>query len=343
VKLSNDYLEGELLAEIAGENGVGQSTRLTVSNLSGRVLHGPPVPSDDNVKTTAFFEENYPPWRIEIADLELKRSGFPALHTSFYFWTILTLVVVLVFGVVLVARTVGHEMEILKVKSDFVSSVSHEFKTPLTSIKALTERLREGKVRQPGKMKEYFSVISQETERLTRLVGNLLDFSRIEEGRQEYELVKTDLAEWLRETVDMFRNEGVDRHIAIRTHIPEDIPEVHIERAAMAQAVGNLLENAIKFSPERKGVDLIVESDESRVFMKIKDYGIGIPADDQARIFEKFYQGKAAAGQSARGTGLGLTLVRHTVEGHGGTVAVESQVGKGSTFTLSLPLQGNTG
>ena len=315
--------------DIAGKMGIGEKTTFDVSNLSGRVLLGSPVTSGEEIKTTAFFEDNYPPWRLELTDLDVKRSGFPAIYTSFYFWTILNRPVVLSFGVVLVARTVGHEMELLKVKSDFVSSVSHEFKTPLTSIKALTERLLEGKVHDAGKMKEYFSIIAQDTERLARLVGNLLDFSRIEEGRKEYDLVETDVGKWLKQTIRDFRNEGMERQTEIRSHIPDDIPHVMIDRVALAQAVVNLLDNANKFSPDDKRVDLLVERYDAQLFIRIKDYGIGIPEDDQAMIFEKFYQGKTASGSSRRGTGLGLTLVKHTVEAHGGTVTVESQVGEG--------------
>jgi len=343
VKLSNDYLEGELLSEIAAEIGIVEGSSLTVSNLSGRRLHGTPAASSEEyVQTTAFFEDGYPPWRIALADLEVGRSGFPSIYRSFYFWTILTLIAVLVFGVVLVTRTVGHEMELLKIKSDFVSSVSHEFKTPLTSIKALTERLLDGKVRHPAKMREYFSVISRDTERLTRLVGNLLDFSRIEEGRRQYELARTDVAEWLNQTVCAFRCESLDRQSAIRTHIASGIPDVDMDGTAMAQALENLLDNAIKFSGEKKEVDLVVEYDGGEVLIRVRDYGIGIPQEDQSRIFEKFYQGKGVPRTSARGTGLGLTLVKHTVEAHGGSVAVESRVGEGSTFTMTLPIRGTT-
>jgi signal transduction histidine kinase/tetratricopeptide (TPR) repeat protein len=342
VKLSNEYLEGELLDAIGQQVGSGTTTNFMVASLTGRTITGAPVTSGDFVETTAFFDGNYPPWRIELTDLEVRRSGFPAIHTSFYFWTILTLMGVLVFGVLLVARTVGHEMELLKVKSDFVSSVSHEFKTPLTSIKALTERLLEGKVRHPKKMKEYFSVISQDAERLSRLVTNLLDFSRIEDGRQEYEPVKTNVAEWLGELVSDFRSEPRDRQVSVHSHIPDDLPDLYLDRVAMAQAVVNLLDNAVKFSPGATQVDLIAEKTESLVLIKVRDYGIGIPEDQRAKIFEKFYQGKTAHGQPSRGTGLGLTLVKHAVEGHGGTISVESTVSRGSTFTLSLPITENT-
>jgi signal transduction histidine kinase len=284
------------------------------------------------------MDDNFPPWRMELVDLQAGRAGIADIYSSFYFWTILTLIVVLVSGVLLVARTVTHEMEVLKIKSDFVSSVSHEFKTPLTSIKALTERLLNGKVRHQAKMKEYFSVIAEDTERLTQLVGNLLDFSKIEEGKKEYELVETDVAEWLRETIESYRKESMRQGIQISLSLADEMPHVNMDRAATAEAVRNLLDNAVKFSPGRKEVDVIAERDGASVSILVKDYGIGISRDELGKIFEKFYQGKDAAKYSGRGTGLGLTLVKHTVEAHGGSVSVVSEEGEGSTFSLSLPI-----
>jgi len=257
VKICNRYLEGDLLDEIVEEAGLSERDTLTVSTLSGRMLYGGYASSTSPVKTVAFMEENFPPWRIELVDLQAERAGIGDIYTSFYFWTILTLIVVLGSGVLLVARTVAHEMEVLKIKSDFVSSVSHEFKTPLTSIKALTERLLDDKVRHPAKMKEYFSIIAEDTERLTHLVGNLLDFSKIEEGRKEYELVETDAAEWLRETIESYRKESIRQGVQIRLSLADDMPHVNMDRAAMAQAVRNLLDNAVKFSPGRKEIDVI--------------------------------------------------------------------------------------
>ncbi|GAJ11221.1 unnamed protein product, partial [marine sediment metagenome] len=213
---------------------------------------------------------------------------------SFYFWTILTLLLILSFGVVLIVRTVAHEMEVLRIKSDFVSSVSHEFKTPLTSIKALTERLLEGKVKDQAKMNQYFSVISQDTNKLTHLVGNILDFAKIEEGKKEYDFEETDMIEWLDQTVENFKKENLQREITIRTRIPDDVPHLIIDKNAMTMAVSNLLDNAIKSSTEKNEIDVIVVKDENNILIKVKDYGIGIPHDELNKVFEKFYQGSNA-------------------------------------------------
>jgi signal transduction histidine kinase len=271
--------------------------------------------------------------------MKAEGAGTVNIQKSFYFWTILTLILVLVFGVVLVTRTVAHELEILKIKSDFVSSVSHEFKTPLTSIKALTERLLDDKVKNPTKMKQYFSVISQDTDRLTRLVQNVLDFSKIEEGKREYNLSKTNVAEWLGQTIKNFKKENVQRKVKIETQIPKNIPPLNIDKNAMAQAVINLLDNAIKFSPNNSEIEVIVEKQENKLIIKIKDHGMGIPQKELNKIFDKFYQGTNSIRYSVKGTGLGLTLVKHTVEAHGGKISVESKEDRGSTFSVILPIK----
>ncbi len=342
VKIKNDYIERDLLNNIIENIQFGENTNLTISNLSGRNLYGKRVPSDESAKITTFFEDNFPPWRIEISHLETGGMGIIDIHKSFYFWTILTLIIVLSFGVVLIVKTVAHEMKVLKIKSDFVSAVSHEFKTPLTSITALIERLLKGKVKNPARMKQYFSVISQDTDRLTRLVGNILSFSKIEEGKKEYDFEDTDITQWLDQTIEDFRKGSIQKGIKIHTQIPDNIPHLKIDRNALAQAVNNLLDNAIKFSMKKNEVNVIIKSEKNHLIIKVKDYGIGIPQAESDKIFEKFYRGKNAIRYSVRGTGLGLTLVTHIVETHGGSISVESKVGQGSTFSLSLPIKSKT-
>jgi signal transduction histidine kinase len=341
VKLRNEYLEQEFLNDMIGDIPLNENTIITISDLSGNYFFNNDIHAKKFYTIIAFFDNNFPPWRIEIYDTQAGELEFLAIHKSFYFWTILTLLVVLIFGLILIVKTVSHEMDILKIKSDFVSSVSHEFKTPLTSIQALTERLREGKVKKPAKMQQYFSIISQDAEKLTRLVGNILNFSKIEEGKIAYDFVEKDLSEWLPQIVDNFKKENIQREIKIDTKISAEIPSIKIDKDALSQAIYNLLDNAIKFSADKKGIEIIVNREKENIVIKIKDDGIGIPQNEWDKIFEKFYQGKSAINHSPRGTGLGLTLVRHTAEAHGGKISVQSKEGHGSTFLLSLPIQNN--
>jgi len=340
LKINNEYLIDNVLSEMIKNIQFGESTNVVISNLSSQVLYGYKDQATPPPTITEFFKDNFPPWRIELFAGKTGGLGLVELKNSYYFWTILTLIIVLIFGAFLIVRTISHEVEILKIKSDFVSSVSHEFKTPLTSIKALAERLKEGKVKDQSKAEQYFSVISQDTEKLTRLVKNILDFSKTEEGKKEYEFTETDVAQFMTQQIENFRKVEIQKGAKIHTQIPKDIPHLFVDRDALSQAIINLLDNASKFSPDKKEISIILKSDAENIIIEVKDKGIGIPQDEINKIFDKFYQGKSTLRHSVTGTGLGLTLVRHIVEAHGGRISVESKIGQGSTFALIFPIKG---
>ncbi len=339
LKIKEDLLLNRVLSEVAANNQSVDQTKVVVSDLEGRVLVGKENLSAEQATITEFFDDNFPPWKMQFYRSMAGGIGVADLRSNFYFWTILTLVIVLTFGAVLIARTIGHEMEILKLKSDFVSSVSHEFKTPLTSIKALAERLQGDKVIDSERMKQYFSLISQNADQLTRLVKNLLDFSKIEEGKIEYNFVLTDIAELVTQQIQDVGKNDVQKSARIHAHIPGNIPPLLVDREALSQALNNLLDNAFKFSSADGEVEVHVKKDGENVVIEVADKGIGIPQDELEKIFDKFYQGKNAVKQSAKGTGLGLTLVKHTAEAHGGKVSARSKVGEGSIFSLILPVK----
>ncbi|MFQ6108995.1 MAG: ATP-binding protein [Candidatus Aminicenantales bacterium] len=338
-KINTGYLKEEVLNKIIDDIRLNKNTNIVIADLSGRILLGETNPSRELATVTELFENNFPPWRIQFFQGKTGSLGVIDIRKSFYFWTIITLIIVLVFGSILIVRTVSHEMEILKIKSDFVSSVSHEFKTPLTSIKALVERLQEGKVKDPAKMDEYFSVISQDADKLTRLVKNILDFSKIEEGKKEYEFVETDVAHLVFQQVKAFQKEKIQKEVKIQTQIEKDVPLLSIDKEALSQALNNLLDNAVKFSPAGKEIAVSVRREAENVLIEIEDKGIGIPQEEINKIFDKFYQGQNALKQSVKGTGLGLTLVKHIIEAHGGRISVKSKPGKGSTFSLIFPVK----
>jgi signal transduction histidine kinase len=339
LKIKEDHLKNDVLKNLIEDTQLSESSSVTISDLTGRIILGKENPSPELLTVTEFFENNFPPWKIEFFRAKTKSLGIVDIRKSFYFWTILTLVIILIFGTALIMRTIAHEMEVLKIKSDFVSSVSHEFKTPLTSIKALVERLQSGKVSEAIKMDQYFSVISQDAEKLTRLVNNILDFSKIEEGKKEYELVETNLAPLITQQIEAFQKDIIKESIKIRVHIEKDIPSLAIDKVAVSQAINNLLDNAVKFSPEGKDIQVNVTKDKDSVIIEIIDEGIGIPHDEFDKIFDKFYQASNALKQSVKGTGLGLTLVKHTVEAHKGKIAVKSEIGHGTAFSLIFPLK----
>jgi signal transduction histidine kinase len=230
-------------------------------------------------------------------------------------------------------------MEVLRVKSDFVSSVSHEFKTPITAIKTSIERLQQGKVKTPDKRKQYYSIISRDADKLSSLVRNILDYSKVDAGRKQYFFQETDLAQLVKEEIGNFERDKIFARIKIGTKISSDIPCVDIDREAFSLALNNLLENAAKFSPGRRVIFVEVRKEAENVRVDVKDIGMGIDPGEMNKIFDKFYQGKNAARQPIRGTGLGLTLVKYVMEAHGGKVSVKSEIGKGSTFSLIFSIR----
>jgi signal transduction histidine kinase/tetratricopeptide (TPR) repeat protein len=334
-----DYLKGNVLGGLVEDIQSRRDAEIAVTSLSGSILVGESLPTGEPAVVTEYFDGQFPPWRIELFQDARETSGAVDLKSNFYFWTILTLIIVLTFGTVLVVRTVAHEMEVLKIKSDFVSSVSHEFKTPLTSIKALVERLRGGKVESQDKLKQYYDVIAQGAERLSSLVANILDFSKIEEGKKEYVFTETDLAQLVAGQVESFAKWDAQKGKNISLECEKNLPLIILDKEAVSQAIINLLENAIKFSADKKNVEVEVKRHGENVILTIKDEGIGIPEDEVERIFEKFYQARNAADHSSKGTGLGLTLVKHTMEAHGGRVSVQSNLGEGSAFSLIFPIR----
>jgi signal transduction histidine kinase/tetratricopeptide (TPR) repeat protein len=338
-KIEEQYFIEHIIPEVLENSQFGKTSNVVISQLSGKILLGEGNPSEDPTTATEFFEDNFPPWKIEIFRIEGETLGALDIKRNFYFWTILTLVVVLISGSILISRTIAHEMAVLKLKSDFVSSVSHEFKSPLTSIKSLAERLRDGKVKDSDRMKEYFSVITQDAVRLMQLVSNILDFSKIEEGKKEYEFEETDVAHLVKQQIEFFSRGEYAQGFEIQTRIPEDIPHIGVDKGALSQALSNLLDNAVKFSSDKKEIEVTLKKENENVFIEVRDWGIGISPSDMDKIFDKFYQGRSTLHQSSKGTGLGLTLVKHTVEAHGGKIIVRSRIGEGSTFSIVLPAQ----
>ena len=341
VKINSVFFESDLLKQIIEEVRFNGNANLVITDLKGRVIFGEKTPSNELSGITSFFNDNFPPWRIEISNSQFESNLFKSVYKSFYFWTILTIIIILIFGVFLIMRTIVHEMDVLKLKSELVSSVSHEFKTPITSIKALTERLLDEKVKDPARMKEYYSVILWDADNLSRLVSNFLDSTMIEEGKKQYDFVETDIKQWMTHTITDFKNKCPQEGIEFNSSFSADIPHVAIDKNAMEQAINNLLDNAIKFSSGKIVVEIIVEKDENNLFLKVSDNGIGIHKEDINKIFEKFYRGKNTPSHTSTGTGLGLTLVRQIIEAHSGEISVVSKVGIGSTFTLILPLKNN--
>jgi signal transduction histidine kinase len=246
--------------------------------------------------------------------------------------------VLMVGGIWLTYRNVSREMNLARLKSDFVANVSHELRTPLALIRLYAETLELGRLTAKEKYQEYFRIIREESERLTALINNILDFSRIEAGRKEYEFKETNLADLVRSTLDSYRFQIEQNGFAFEENISGDIPPVTVDREAIARSLLNLVNNALKYSKDQKYIGVSLYQANSRVNLEVRDRGIGIPPNEQEKIFEKFYRCGDPLVHNIKGSGLGLSLVRHIARAHGGEVLVESTPEKGSKFTIALPL-----
>jgi signal transduction histidine kinase len=229
-------------------------------------------------------------------------------------------------------------MKLAEAKSVFVSNVSHELKTPLALIRLFAEMLETGMVKHADKTQEYGRIINHESRRLTQLINNILDFSRIEAGRREYQLTESHLGAVVEDVLQSYEYQMKSAGFVVTTHIAPNLPLVRVDRDAIAQAVLNLLNNAVKYSPDDKRIEVLVEPRAAQLAIAISDHGIGLPRAEQRRIFEKFYRVGSGLVHDTKGSGLGLSIVQHIVAAHRGQVTVESTPGQGSCFTILLPI-----
>jgi signal transduction histidine kinase len=242
-------------------------------------------------------------------------------------------------GMVFAYRNVSSELALAKLKSDFVSNVSHELRTPLALIRLYAETLELGRISTAGKQQQYYEIIRKESERLTSLINNILDFSRIEAGKKEYSFRETDVADLVRSTLESYRFEIEQNGFEFEQKIDNNLPPLTVDREAIARSLLNLVNNAVKYSAGKKYLGVHLYRRGGNVNLEVEDHGIGIPAKEQLKIFEKFYRVGDPLVHNTKGSGLGLSLVRHIVLAHGGQVAVESAPGRGSKFIIILPLQ----
>ncbi len=288
----------------------------------------------------------FPRWHVGA-----RSQGITAEHVGRrYLLTNLSLTLVMtgiiIGGIVFALRAASREMKLSQMKTDFVSNVSHELRTPLSSIRVFGELQRMGHVKDPARVRDYGEFIETESRRLTQLINNILDFSRIESGQKSYHCAEADVTEVVLETLKSFSVLLQQDSFTLRIERPErPLPRAMIDPEAIGQVVVNLLDNAVKYSGTSREITVRLGQRFDQLTVSVSDHGIGIPAGEREKIFERFHRVSTGLVHDVKGSGLGLSLVKHIVEAHGGNVSVASELGRGSTFTVSLPIcpQENSG
>lgn len=251
---------------------------------------------------------------------------------------ILALVTTTIAGTAATLAVLSREAKVARLQTEFVNKVSHDLRTPLTSIRMFVETLQLGRIQDPVRQAEALEIISEETARLSLLINRLLDWARMESGRRSYQLVRAPLGDIVNAAIDAFAPQLIAQPAELRREVPQDLPAVWADPQALTEALLNLLNNAHKYTGPDKKIGIAVRRAGPTVFISVSDNGPGIPKREHKRIFKKFYRAKDPLQRVIEGTGLGLSMVKHIVLGHGGKITVASELGEGATFTIALPV-----
>ena len=331
------FVKSRWLPEISA---AAHDTAVTITLQAGSWASGPTHSGDSSgARAERVGAETGLPWRVTVRSVvpPPEQAAFALRRTLLLTGLSLVALLTVAAGVVLV-RAVRRQAALSRMQSDFVAAVSHEFRTPLTSLRQFTDMLIEQPALDADRRRQAYDAQSRATDRLTRLVESLLDFGRIEAGARRYHLVRQDLDEIVRRAVDDFEPEATRTGHDI-TFSSSGGVRIPLDDEALSRALRNLLDNAVKYSPEPRPIEVGLERRNGHARVSVRDRGIGIDASERHVIFERFRRGTRARDMGITGTGIGLAMVAEIAAAHHGSVEVESTPGEGSTFTLVLPVE----
>jgi signal transduction histidine kinase len=322
-------------AAILRQSAVGEDALLAAVDSEGRVVAGERDGAGRAAIRTAA--ESHLPWSLYVMRQKGRIDAAILPRQRFLLFAMGVMFVFLLAGTYFIARAIRREMAVARLQSDFVAAVSHEFRSPLTSIRQLSEILALGRIPSEDRRQLYYQTLVRETERLQRLVEKLLNFGGIEAGKRQYHFEPIDTSDLVEHVTAEFAPQLAGSGRSIELHGTPSHCRIAADREALSIALRNLVDNALKYSPEFPKVWVEWERENDRVAIRVRDQGPGIPHSERKAIFHKFVRGTAAATAGVKGMGVGLAMVRHIVVAHGGEIQLASEPGCGSTFTMLLP------
>ncbi len=305
------------------------------------------IAQSDTVLSASFlaglnFSAGLPKWSLDLySEPSSMMQSFLISGRSIYVYIFILIVIVLTFGIVFTLQAMNHQLEINHAKSNFIDSVSHDFKSPLTSIRQMVEMLYLERVPDPFRKKEYYLSIQRQSEHLTKLVNNVIDFSKLDKGKRRFDFQLTNMSKFFKSIEEELNDKNLNEVVQMRFQVSNDLPKVKLDQEGMRQVLYNLVDNAIKYSGDSKFVDIEVHTSTNRLEIVVQDYGVGISDFEKSKIFEKYYRSKSQQSGRIKGSGIGLNIVKEIVSAHNGKVSIQSQSGMGSRFIVDLPLHQN--
>jgi signal transduction histidine kinase len=313
---------------------------VSIVDFENKGIYGQPIPQTSGYFIEARFQSTLYKWLLHILprkSIEIEQNIRNRRRTNLSFIILSMSLIFISLAIIYVAWQ--RDRQLRQLKEDFIGNVSHELKTPLSLIRMFSEILVTGRIKDENKKLDYFRIIHNESDRMSRLINNLLDFANLGRGIHSGHFEKINIAQLVAKALEAYRYEIQKDGFQVNLKTHSDIPDSFADPNAITMAFINLLDNSVKYSGDQKQIDVQVERTNGFVDLTVIDKGIGIPASEQQKIFDKFYRGSAPSVRRIRGSGIGLAITKHVAEMHGGEVMVESEPGKGSTFTLRIPIR----
>jgi len=332
----------DFLVSFVSDYKFGQNFRVALKSENGWI-----GPSQNETAIAEPISKNLASLQWFLPDLSLALmvpeeamvSGLFADNINLYYLFIIAIILIIVLGLFFLIRDIHREEQLYRMKSDFISSVTHDIKTPISTMRTLAENLSEGWIKDTESQQEYFTILTRESERLSQVVENILEFSRGEAGKNHYEMKVVPFDELVHKIAERFKTTIEGKNVLFKPDIPENLPQIFCNPDRIEHAVLNLLDNALKFSGDYKEIELIVDIKNGHLQISVQDNGFGINKNELDKIFQKFYRVESSNGQNKPGSGIGLSLVQDIVNQHEGHTTVDSKIGEGSTFSISIPIK----